>query len=83
MNLVQEQKEPLQINNDVIRILEETLAMARRGEIVDLAVSCVKVNGVGCNNFSYGFNQGLRLIGVLTVTQRDILALLASEIVEE
>lgn len=68
----------LRVNNDVIRILEETLEDAKKGHISDLAVSYVKVNGIACNNFSCGVNKACSLLGSVQITQRQILDKLVS-----
>lgn len=61
------------INDDVIRILEEVLEKARNGEVSDLAVCYICINGTASNNFSYCKNRAVSLLGALQVTQRDIM----------
>ena len=78
ISLIKTEEETILINNDVVRILEETLAMAKSGDISELAVCYIKNSGIAGNNFSYNRNRAVALLGGLQVTQRDILDRLTS-----
>lgn len=73
MTMLVTKSPPYKLNEDVIRILNETLEMAMNGEITDLAVCYVKANGLAGNNFSYSKNKAVSIIGALTITCRDIV----------
>ena len=66
-------KPPVQINEDVIRVLTEALEEARRCEITDVAVCYVRPSGVAGDNFSHGRNRAVALIGAATILCRDLL----------
>lgn len=66
------------MNSDVVRVLEDVLADAKKGLITDISISYVKANGIVGNNFSFGVNKFAPLLGAIEVTKRDILDNLVS-----